>query len=64
MPPSAAVRRQRESIVRKHMDSENRHEFDATLGTFDHPRYELVATDKVYDGLTIARGLIRRLTGR
>ena len=32
------------------MDSENRHEFDATLETFDHPRYELVATDEVYDG--------------
>src|SRR3712207_1528758 len=32
------------------MDSENRHEFDATLETFDHPRYELVATDEVHDG--------------
>jgi len=50
MPPSAAIRRKRESIVREHMDSENRHEFDATLETFDHPRYELVATDEVYDG--------------
>jgi steroid delta-isomerase-like uncharacterized protein len=50
MPPSAAVRRRRESIVREHMDSENRHEFDATLATFHHPRYELVATDEVYDG--------------
>jgi steroid delta-isomerase-like uncharacterized protein len=50
MPPTAAVRRRRESIVREHMDSENRHEFDATLETFDHPRYELVATDEVHDG--------------
>jgi steroid delta-isomerase-like uncharacterized protein len=50
MPPTAAVRRKRESIVREHMDSENRHEFDATLATFDHPRYELVATGDVYDG--------------
>src|SRR3990170_1523578 len=32
------------------MDSENRHEFDATLATFDHPRYELVATGDVHDG--------------
>ena len=32
------------------MDSENRHEFDATLDTFDHPRYELIATGEVYDG--------------
>ena len=50
MPPTAAVRRKRESIVREHMDSENRHEFDATLATFEHPRYELVATDEVHDG--------------
>jgi steroid delta-isomerase-like uncharacterized protein len=50
MPPTAAVRRKREAIVREHMDSENRHEFDATLETFEHPRYELVATGEVYDG--------------
>ena len=50
MPPSAALRRKREEIVREHMDSENRHEFDATLDTFDHPRYELIATGDVYDG--------------
>jgi steroid delta-isomerase-like uncharacterized protein len=50
MPPTAAVRRKRESTVREHMDSENRHEFDATLATFQHPRYELVATDEVHDG--------------
>jgi steroid delta-isomerase-like uncharacterized protein len=50
MPPTAAVRRKRESIVREHMDSENRHEFDATMATFHHPRYELVATDEVHDG--------------
>ena len=50
MPPTAAMRRKREAIVREHMDSENRHEFDATLDTFDHPRYELIATGDVYDG--------------
>ncbi len=44
------LRRKREAIVREHMDSENRHEFDATLETFDHPRYELVATGEVHDG--------------
>jgi steroid delta-isomerase-like uncharacterized protein len=50
MPPTAAMRRKRESIVREHMDSENRHEFDATLDTFHHPRYELIGTGEVYDG--------------
>jgi steroid delta-isomerase-like uncharacterized protein len=50
MPPTAAVRRKREEIVREHMDSENRHEFDVTLETFEHPRYELIATGEVHDG--------------
>jgi steroid delta-isomerase-like uncharacterized protein len=45
-----ALRARREEIVREHMDSENRHEFDATLGTFEHPRYELIATGETYDG--------------
>jgi steroid delta-isomerase-like uncharacterized protein len=48
--PNPLLRRKREEIVREHMDSENRHEFDATLDTFEHPRYELIATGEVYDG--------------
>ena len=44
------LRAEREAVVRRHMDSENRHEFDVTLATFKHPRYELVATGEVYDG--------------
>jgi steroid delta-isomerase-like uncharacterized protein len=32
------------------MESENRHEFDVTIETFDHPRYEIVPTGEVYDG--------------
>ena len=50
MPPTAAMRKKREAIVIEHMESENRHEFDVTLDTFDHPRYELIATGDVYDG--------------
>ena len=50
MPPSKAVRDKREALVIEHMESENRHEFDVTLETFDHPRYELIATGDVYDG--------------
>ena len=50
MPPTAAMRKKREAIVIEHMESENRHEFDVTLETFDHPRYELIATGDVYDG--------------
>jgi steroid delta-isomerase-like uncharacterized protein len=36
--------------VREHMESENHHDFDTTIATFEHPRYELIATGDVYDG--------------
>ncbi|MGH2979320.1 MAG: ester cyclase, partial [Solirubrobacterales bacterium] len=48
--PSAALRRRREAIVREHMESENRLDFDTTMSTFHHPRYELIATGDVHDG--------------
>jgi steroid delta-isomerase-like uncharacterized protein len=48
--PPKAVREKREAIVIEHMESENLHRFDVTLETFDHPRYELIATGEVHDG--------------
>jgi steroid delta-isomerase-like uncharacterized protein len=45
-----ALRSAREATVREHMESENRHDFDTTIATFDHPRYELIATGDVHDG--------------
>ena len=50
MAVATDIQQRREDIVREHMESENRHEFDVTLGTFDHPRYELIGTGDVYDG--------------
>lgn len=50
MPPTKALRTNREKLVIEHMESENRHEFDVTMATFDHPRYEIVPTGEVYDG--------------
>jgi steroid delta-isomerase-like uncharacterized protein len=41
---------EREAVVREHMESENRHDFDATMATFAHPRYEIIPTGDVYDG--------------
>ena len=41
---------ERERIVRLHMEAENVHDFDTAIDTFARPRYELVATDHVYDG--------------
>lgn len=45
-----ALREHRESIVREHMESENVHAFDRTMATFEHPRYELIATDQIHAG--------------
>ena len=42
--------------MREHMASENVHDFDTTIGTFEHPRYELIATGEVYDGEEQVRG--------
>jgi steroid delta-isomerase-like uncharacterized protein len=50
MPATASLRERREEIVREHMESENRLDFDTTMGTFDHPRYELIGTGEVHDG--------------
>ncbi|KFE72146.1 ester cyclase [Hyalangium minutum] len=50
MTLSDDLRARREALIREHFESENRLDFDATLATFLHPRYELVATGDVYDG--------------
>jgi steroid delta-isomerase-like uncharacterized protein len=47
---SSALRERREAIVREHMGSENDHDFDTTIASFSHPRYEIVATGEVFDG--------------
>ena len=44
------LRARREAIVREHMESENVHDFDTTIKTFEHPRYEIVPTGEVHDG--------------
>ncbi len=48
--PSHNLRERRLAIVREHMESENTHDFDVTMATFDHPRYEIIPTGEVYDG--------------
>jgi len=53
---SESLRARREAVVREHMESENRHDFDATIGTFARPRYEIVPTGEVFDGEVEVRG--------
>ncbi len=50
MTDGQELRERREAIVREHMESENDHDFEVTMGTFDHPRYEIIPTGDVYDG--------------
>lgn len=33
------------------MELENQHDYPATIATFKHPRYEIIATGRVFDGL-------------
>ena len=47
---AAQLRERREAVVREHMGSENEHDFDATIDTFSHPRYEIIPTGDVFDG--------------
>jgi steroid delta-isomerase-like uncharacterized protein len=44
------LRERRLAIVREHMESENTHDFDVTMATFDHPRYEIIPTGDIFDG--------------
>jgi steroid delta-isomerase-like uncharacterized protein len=55
----ADLRTRREAIVRRHMEAENVHDFDAVIDTFSHPRYELIATDRVHDGEVEVRDYFR-----
>ena len=61
MTPSddASLRARRLALVRRHMASENELDFETTLATFDHPRYELVATGQVFDGPDEVAGYYR-----
>ncbi|MFT4978624.1 MAG: hypothetical protein ACI8S6_004534, partial [Myxococcota bacterium] len=42
-----------------HMDSEVRHDFEQTITTFSHPRYEVVPTGEVFEGEEALRQLLR-----
>ena len=48
--PVTARRERRERVVLEHMQSENVQEWDRTMATFSHPRYELIPTGQVIDG--------------
>jgi predicted ester cyclase len=55
----AALAAARDKTVRDHMRLEITHEWDAVIGTFDHPRYELIGTGNVFDGEAAVRAYFR-----
>ncbi|MDQ3542956.1 MAG: nuclear transport factor 2 family protein [Actinomycetota bacterium] len=54
------LRARRLAVVREHMVSENELDFDRTIATFAHPRYELMATGEVFDGEAAVRDYFAR----
>ncbi|MCX6397486.1 MAG: ester cyclase [Propionibacteriales bacterium] len=50
MTADAELRARREAVIIEHMESENVHDYDVTMATFSHPRYEIVPTGDVFDG--------------
>ena len=59
MTSATDLRASREALVREHMGSENVHDYDVTLGTFAHPRYEIIPTGAVHDGEAEVREYFR-----
>jgi len=53
------IRHEREAIVRRHMQAENEHDYEAAIATFAHPRYEVIALDRVHDGEDAVREYFR-----
>src|SRR6187399_616600 len=46
----SGLARERDRVVRAHIDAEERGDWGAALETFRHPRYEVVPTNEVHDG--------------
>jgi steroid delta-isomerase-like uncharacterized protein len=54
-----SLRERREAIVNQHADAENRHDVEATIATFHHPRYEV--NGEPSDGEEAVRELLQGL---
>jgi predicted ester cyclase len=49
-PIGSRVRAHREQVLRRLLDAQNADDVETALGCFDHPRYELIGNQRVYDG--------------
>ncbi len=56
---SKRIRERRESVVREHVEAENRRDVEAAIATFEHPRYEV--NGETSDGEGPVRDLLEEL---
>lgn len=49
-PIGAKAKSRREELLQRLLAAQNAHDVDGAIGCFDHPRYELVGNQRVYDG--------------
>ncbi|CAN5461947.1 hypothetical protein BH10PSE18_BH10PSE18_11540 [soil metagenome] len=55
METKTDLQARRERLVLDHFADETRQDFDAVLGTFPHPHYELIPSGEVHDGIADVR---------
>jgi len=55
MNATTDLQARRERLVLDHFADETRQDFDAVLGTFPHPHYELIPSGEVHDGIADVR---------
>ena len=46
----ACLREKRDSVVKKHVEAEDKHDVSASIATFHTPRYEVMPMGIVHDG--------------
>ncbi|MEJ2856630.1 MULTISPECIES: nuclear transport factor 2 family protein [unclassified Saccharothrix] len=63
MTASKSLRALREAIVLEHLEAENEREFEAAVGVFDRPLWEVVATGEVLEGRAAVVEHYRRAPG-
>jgi len=54
-PIGAKAKARREELLQRLLAAQNAHDVDGAIGCFDHPRYELVGNQRVYDGVDQVR---------
>lgn len=55
------LHQRREAVVREHVAAENRQDIEATIATFDRPRYEV--NGEPHDGESAVRDLLQGMMG-